>query len=52
MKRQSQLHVMLTEEEKTLLETEARRHGTTMSARLRAMMRRELGLLAATEANA
>lgn len=44
MKRQKQLHVMLTEEEKLLLEGKAQQLGTTMSVYLRLMLRRDLGL--------
>ena len=47
-KRETQLHLRLTEEEKAALETSAKRHGTTMSTWARLGLRQWLGLPTAT----
>lgn len=52
MKRQSQVHLYLTDEEKRLLREEAERHGMTVNAWLRMTMRQRLGMLTAAEASA
>jgi hypothetical protein len=50
MKRQSQLHLHLTEEEKRAIEHEAQRRGMTISAWGRDIIRPKLGMLVAGEA--
>ena len=44
MKRSARLHVMLTDEEKLMLEAQARERGTSMSVWLRLLLRKSLGL--------
>jgi hypothetical protein len=43
-KRETQMHLRLTEEEKLAIEHEAKRHGTTMSTWLRLVIRGRLGM--------
>lgn len=50
MKHSTQVNLYLTEEEKELLQREAKRLGMTMSTWLRMTLRQRLGMLAAAEA--
>lgn len=44
-KRETQMHMRLTEEEKAAIELESKRHGVPMSTWLRLVIRQRLGLL-------
>ncbi len=48
-KRQSRLHMLLTDEERQAAEREAQRHGMTLSAWVRFVIRPRLGLLVASD---
>lgn len=48
-KRETQVHLRLTDEEKAAIDQEARRHGIAMSEWMRIVLRKRLGLLTAQD---